>query len=92
MAVVNANCLCGRNIQIEVHELPGHISVNQRQWIRFERRVKRGWMDFIWGETSDTEWRPSFQEDIFDLRYLFGEKKVEEEDKRRRSGGNQFQT
>jgi len=33
-------------------------------------------------QTSDTVRMPSFQEDIFDLRYLFGLKKVEEEEEK----------
>ncbi|GAB1865730.1 hypothetical protein CAJAP_06809 [Camponotus japonicus] len=57
-------------------EIPGFMNIRRRQWVRAERWARHE-LSYMWGDTPES---PQDEEDIFDLRRLFGEEPYAEEE------------
>ncbi|GAB1860681.1 hypothetical protein CAJAP_01760 [Camponotus japonicus] len=62
------------NSQDEV-QIPGFVNIEHRQWVRAVRRQAREDFSYMWGDTPESR---QVEEDIFDLRRLFGEEPYDE--------------
>ncbi|XP_025267392.1 uncharacterized protein LOC112638954 [Camponotus floridanus] len=79
-----SNLLCVLLVKLAFHwesqddiQIPGFINIQRRQWVRAERRWRRHDLSFMWGDAPES---PPNDEDIFDLRRLFGEEPYMEEE------------
>ncbi|XP_025266670.1 uncharacterized protein LOC112638717 [Camponotus floridanus] len=79
-----SNLLCVLLVKLAFHweslsevRIPGFMNIEHRQWVRAERRWRRNDLSFMWGDAPES---PPDEEDVFNLRRLFGEEPYMEEE------------